>query len=123
MRFRALCLLLISCPSLAQHWQISPQVCTVTQANSPCVLQLLITTDTLVDEPSCVFRSDVSQALICTTQILPSKKIKLSLQLNKAIQVEIRTLDGRELASQTIDYAIYKPVTTRRRRGLGWNLL
>lgn len=123
MRFSALCLLATPLSLLAEPLLFTPQACIVTEANSPCLLQLTIETTSPIDEPSCVYRSDMPQALTCMQTLQPQQKIQLTLQITQAIELAVRTADGRLVAQQTIDYATYQPVTTRRRRGLGWNLL
>lgn len=123
MRFSALCLLATPLSLLAEPLLFTPQACIVTKPDTPCLLQLTIQATTAIDEPSCVYRSDMPHALTCVPTLQPQQKIQLTLQITQATELALRTADGRLVAQQTIDYATYQPVTTRRRRGLGWNLL
>lgn len=123
MRFSLLLLLANPLLLSAEPLLFTPQACIVTKDNAPCIVQLTIQATTGINEPSCVFRSDVANALTCIDRLQPQQQIKLTLQMSHAIHLDVRTVNGQLIASQPIDYAIYKPVTTRRRRGLGWNLL
>lgn len=123
MRFRALCCYLLPAPLWAATVVIQPQSCIVTNADEPCQLQLEIAATQDVDHASCVYRSDTNQALLCVERLQSNQPLHLQLQVTAPIDIDIRTNDGTTLVKQPIDYAVYKPVTTRRRRGLGWNLL
>lgn len=123
MRFKSLLWCLLSGPAWAASVLVQPQSCIVTTANEPCRLQLHIAVSQDIDRASCVFRSDTMQALLCVERLQRSQPLQLELQVTAPITIAVRTTDGQQLINQPIDYATYKPVTTRRRRGLGWNLL
>lgn len=123
MRFNPYWVLLLPIPLWGQELLLTPQSCIVTEPETPCLLDVTLTVSQEINEPSCLYRSDAPPALFCVDRLDGQQLLSLTLQLNRAIELQLRSSDGRVIASQSIDYATYKPVTTRRRRGMGWNLL
>jgi len=125
MRFNPWLLLCCWMPSAgAVDLLLNPDTCIVTQVDKPCMLELRVAFDEPLSQPACLFLEPQINALYCLKgQGELAIHQLFSLELDTRRFLELRAQTGELLARKPLHYAVYQPAKTRRRRGLGWNLL
>lgn len=117
-------LLLVSfdCFSRTTELQLTPDTCVRHVQNQDCVLAVRVRFSEPQLQAFCLYLQHSQHALHCS-QGSGELEVLLHLVLSSSKQLELRDSQQQLLARAPLKVAVYQPVQTRRRRGLGWNLL
>ncbi|ALZ74631.1 DUF3019 domain-containing protein [Rheinheimera sp. F8] len=101
---------------------LKPDTC-VRHAEQPqCILRLTVRFNQPQLQAFCLYLQHQKSALHCSRGD-GEREVKLNVTLQSSLQLELRDEKQQVLASAPLKVAVYQPAQTRRRRGLGWNLL
>lgn len=103
--------------------QLQPDTCVRLQQHEQCQLTLSLTALPQHASKVCIYLKQIQQPGDCVP--LSANPIQqLTLQLQQDVLLKVFDSAERILAIGEIKVVTFKPVTTsRRKRGLGWNLL
>lgn len=124
---RTLCVLILLAglllPAAAvESLLLKPDTC-VRHAEQPeCMLRLTVGFSQPQLQAFCLHLQHQKSALYCSRGD-GEREVILNVTLKSSLLLELRDEKQQVLASAPLKVAVYQPAQTRRRRGLGWNLL
>ncbi len=106
----------------ATELQLTPDTCVRHPQHDKCELAVRVRFSEPQLRAFCLYLQPQQTALHCS-EGHGEQEVTLQLVLRASRQLELRDDRRQLLASAPLKVAVYQPAPTRRRRGLGWNLL
>lgn len=106
----------------ATELQLTPDTCVRHSQHTQCELAVRVRFSEPQLRAFCLYLQHQQSALHCS-EGHGEQEVILQLVLIASRQLELRDHRQQLIASAPLKVAVYQPAPTRRRRGLGWNLL
>lgn len=113
---------LCSAKLFATELHLTPDTCVVQRPQTDCVLNFKVRFSEPQEQAYCLWAQHWTKALWCSTG-QGEQELQLQISLRQTLVIEMRDPQQQLLARSELKLAVYQPAQTRRRRGLGWNLL
>ncbi len=107
---------------LATELQLTPDTCVRHAQQQQCELAVRVRFSEPQLRAFCLYLQHRHSALHCSSG-LGEEEVMLQISLVAPRLLELRDNSQQLIATAPLKVAIYQPAQTRRRRGLGWNLL
>lgn len=113
---------MLSAFTYGQELTLTPSTCVITDPEQNCQIDIDVEFQSNQLVNFCLWIDGIRKRDKCF-QDKQSLTEQLSLTLAHDTLIELRDFNDRVLAEGLIKVATFEPINTRRRRGLGWNLL
>ncbi len=101
-------------------FEIQPKACVLPELNATCIVELLIKIKQGMEETSCLYLNGI-KVTECS-RFDKNTEISKQLGFSATATLELRTIDGKLIATQIFQVMAHE-AKTRRRRGIGWSIL